>query len=179
MARAISSLPNTVAPDSDYPDGRYKDKVGSNPGTRLNEAMLGDQSQFFAKIMREAGVAFNDLPDSEYNGIQLYQALLGLFGGMRRTIYPIGAWDMDTDAIKIVTATVDMAAFRGASFVILTDAQANAYINGGDSGETKCTIGATSSGFVLARVAGSVFDGTNFNDTGVNRGYIILETYEL
>jgi hypothetical protein len=73
--RAITSLPNTTAPDADFPYGRFKDTVGANPGTRVNESMAGDWAQFFAKIMAEAGITPNGLPDSEYSGWQLFNAL--------------------------------------------------------------------------------------------------------
>jgi hypothetical protein len=179
--RAITSLPNTETPDSDYPYGRLKNTVGANAGTRVNESMVGDWAQFFAKIMDEANITPNNLPDSEYTGFQLYQALLGVFGGMRRTIYEIGAWDMDATAIITVLNTIDITKVRGASFVILNDAQDQVYVNGANlsTGEVDASIGVAATGFVLGRKAGGQFDGTNFNDTGVNRGYIILETYEL
>ena len=75
--RPITSLPNTEAPDADFPGGRLKNTVGANAGTRVNESMVGDWSQFFYKLMNEAGITPNGLPDSEYSGFQLYQALQG------------------------------------------------------------------------------------------------------
>lgn len=74
--RAITSLPNTEAPDADFPGGRLKNTVGANPGTRVNENMVGDWSQFFFKLMLESGSTPNEFPDSEYSGYQLFQALL-------------------------------------------------------------------------------------------------------
>lgn len=76
MARKLEDLTNVNAPDSDYPYGRVKDRVGSsNNGTPVNEALLGDMTQFFAKMMDEADVTPNGLPDNEYSGFQLYEAL--------------------------------------------------------------------------------------------------------
>lgn len=78
MARPIRSLPNTNPPDSDYQFGRLRDNPGDGTGTKVNEAMLGDMKQFFEKLMFDAGIAFNGLPDNSYSGYQLNQAL-GLF----------------------------------------------------------------------------------------------------
>lgn len=177
MAYSITAKPNTTTPDGDFPFGNIKDNDGSNNGTPVNVLTNGDIHQFFAKMAYEAGVTLNDLPDSEYSGWQFYESLLKVFGGLRRVVYSIGAWDMDTDAVLIKNQAVDMDKFRGATFYILSDNQQNAYINGGDLsvGETKCTLGVVSTGFTLTRAAGSTFDGTNFNDIGVNRGYIIID----
>lgn len=76
MARGIQNFPNIVTPDSDYPNGRIKDNPGDATGTPINEYTNGDLQQFFAKIMREAGITPNGLPDNEYSGNQYYQALI-------------------------------------------------------------------------------------------------------
>jgi hypothetical protein len=183
MARAITSLPNTIAPDTDYPGGRLKDKVGSNPGTRVNEPMVGDWSQFFDKIMRETGATYNNLPDNEYTGNQLYEALLNVFGGLRRTVVEIGSWNMDADALKLVNTDVAFSKLRNFSFMILNDAGDNAYFNGttitGVVAQIECAGVASNSGgdvaIQLARTASGLFDSTTFDQTDVNRGYIVIE----
>jgi len=75
MARLIQHLQNTDAPSSDYPYGRVRDNTGSGNGTPANEKALGDIHQFFAKLMDEAGISANGLPDNDYSGFQLYEAL--------------------------------------------------------------------------------------------------------
>jgi hypothetical protein len=72
MARGIQNFPNVTAPDSDYLDGNVKDAPN---GTPVNKLTMSDIWQFFAKMMREAGVSFNNLPDNETNGYQLYESL--------------------------------------------------------------------------------------------------------
>jgi len=67
--------PNVVTPDSDYPYGRTKDDDGSNNGTPLNTLTHGDLHQFFEKLMDEADVTPNGLPDNAYSGFQLFEAL--------------------------------------------------------------------------------------------------------
>jgi hypothetical protein len=79
MARSLASKPNVDAPDYDYPFGRIRDRAGSTPGTPVNEVVYGDFHQFFAKLMDEAGVTANGLPDNDDDGFQLYEALKGEF----------------------------------------------------------------------------------------------------
>lgn len=76
MARGIQNYQNIVAPNSDYPNGRSKNNTGINDGTPMKEETIGDYQQFFAKLMRVSGLAPNQLPDNEYNGLQYYEALL-------------------------------------------------------------------------------------------------------
>jgi hypothetical protein len=173
MARDITVLPNTDAPDTDYPNGRLKDKVGSNPGTRVNEAMVGDWSQFFAKLMRETGATYNNLPDNEYSGQQLYTALLGVFGGLRRTVVEIGSWDMDADQDKIVSTDVPFAQVRLVSFSIIAD-NGTLVIDAGGI----ISSGVDSSGDLqvqMSRGTGTIYDSTGFDDTSINRGYLIID----
>lgn len=76
MAVGIQNYPNINAPDGDYPNGSIKNKDGTSHGTPVNRLTANDMHQFFAKILREAEVEANGLPDSEYVGNQYYQALL-------------------------------------------------------------------------------------------------------
>lgn len=75
MARGLQNMPNIAPADSDYPNGRLKDKTISLPGTPANEFTNGDIFQFFAKMMRDAGIVPNGLPDNEYSGNQYFKAL--------------------------------------------------------------------------------------------------------
>ena len=74
MARNILQLTNVDPADSAYPSGRVRNNPGDNSGTPVNEALLGDMVQFFQKIMVEAGITPNQLPDNEYSGWQLFEA---------------------------------------------------------------------------------------------------------
>lgn len=74
MSRGLENYPNIDPPDSDYPSGRSKDNPGNNTGTPVKELTLGDYQQFFAKLMRIAGITPNNLPDNEYNGFQYVDA---------------------------------------------------------------------------------------------------------
>jgi hypothetical protein len=76
MAYAITDKQNIDAPSADYPFGRPRDKTISVAGTPSNLRTNGDWHQFFAKLMDYAGVTPNGLPDNEYSGFQLMEALL-------------------------------------------------------------------------------------------------------
>lgn len=58
-----------------YPNGRIADNDGSGNGTPINERTSGDIHEFFAKLMRLAGLTYNNLPDNESLGYQLVDAL--------------------------------------------------------------------------------------------------------
>jgi hypothetical protein len=135
--------------------------------------MVGDWSQFFAKLMRETGATYNNLPDNEYSGLQLYTALLGVFGGLRRTVVEIGIWDMDADQDKIVSTDVPFAQVRQVSYTIISDT-GTIVIDGGGIIST----GSDSSGDLqvqMSRGAGTIYDSTAFDDGTINRGYLVIE----
>jgi len=76
MAYSITDKPNTEAPSGDYPFGNIRDKQVSIGGTPVNKLVYADFHQFFAKLMDYAGVTPNGLPDNDYSGWQLMEALL-------------------------------------------------------------------------------------------------------
>lgn len=83
MARSIRKNTNVRPPDSDYTFGAVRDNPGDNTGTRVNERMIGDQMQFFEKLMFDSGLSFNELPENAYSGFQFNQALSALINGRR------------------------------------------------------------------------------------------------
>ena len=76
--RDILNIPNVDGASSDYPNGRIKNKnlTSGAPGTPVVEELYGDIIQFFQKLMIEAGLSPNDIPDNVTNGYQLFQAFL-------------------------------------------------------------------------------------------------------
>jgi hypothetical protein len=102
MIRLVDK-PNTTPPDDDYPFGNIKDNPGNRTGTPLNKLVHADFHQFFEKMFDQSGLVANGLPDNDYNGFQLFEALLAVTnGGYRVKVIPIGAWDMDnTLAINV------------------------------------------------------------------------------
>jgi hypothetical protein len=75
MARAITDLTNIEAPSGNFTKGRVKDNDGTQNGTPNNEKLHGDWTQFFQKLMAEAGITPNGNADDQVNN-QLYDALV-------------------------------------------------------------------------------------------------------
>lgn len=184
MAIKITTKPNTDAASAAYPYGNIRDNTGSNNGTPVNAYVYADFHQFFAKLAAEAGVTLNDLPDNATNGFQYYEALVSLFG-TRQAIINIGSWDMDADSGVQVANTltgVDETNIISVEAMILddTEKQLRPLVSGdGDTGNLQGGIHydngmGSPNEFVLKRTTGGDFDSTNYNDTGVNRGYIIV-----
>tara|TARA_R110002167_G_scaffold110087_4_gene280356 strand:+ start:17891 stop:18430 length:540 start_codon:yes stop_codon:yes gene_type:complete len=73
--RQLVNVPNVDAPDADFPKGRVRDKVGATIGTTYSEILHGDVIQFFQKLVIDAGISENNLPDNVTNGYQLLAAL--------------------------------------------------------------------------------------------------------
>lgn len=74
--RKLIDTPNIEAATTDYPKGRVKDRSGAIPGTTLTELGIGDLIQLFQKLVIDASITENDLPDNVTNGYQLLEALL-------------------------------------------------------------------------------------------------------
>lgn len=76
MAIKLEDKPGVQAPNAAYPFGRPKDNSGSNDGMPLNVLTHGDFHQFFAKMMDDAGISYNGLPDNNTDGFQYWLALV-------------------------------------------------------------------------------------------------------
>lgn len=185
MAIKLSAKPNTEPISGAYPYGAIRDNTGSNNGTPVNKLVYDDLHQFFERMMAQAGITHNGLPDNATNGFQLFTALIALFGG-RRAVVNIGSWDMDTDAsINVANPLtgVDETNITGVTAMILDDDQTSlrsltsgggiaGTIQGGvfyDNG-----IGSPNR-FSLRRTTGGTFDSSSFNNGAINRGFIIVE----
>jgi hypothetical protein len=72
MAIGIANYPNITAASAAYPNGQIKDDPS---GTPVNVLTNGDLQITFDKILREAGVTPNGLPDNETNGYEIFEAL--------------------------------------------------------------------------------------------------------
>ena len=165
--------PNTEAPSSDFPFGNIKDKIGSNPGTPVNKLVYGDMHQFFEKLMSVAGITANGLPESDYAGYQLMDALVGVFGGLRRKVFNIGSWNMNADQDKTVTTDIPFADTRLVSFTIFGDNGSFVISAGGI-----LSVGTDVSGNLqieITRTTGSIYDSSGFENTGINRGYVVVD----
>lgn len=104
MARSIIGKTNTDPAGSysglSYPYGKIRDDSGAGDGTPVNTQVYGDFHQFFAKLMADAGLAFNGQPENATNGFQYNIALNNLmykhFGsGFTFTNSGANVWDND------------------------------------------------------------------------------------
>ena len=76
MAIKLLDKPNTEGISYDYPYGNIKDNPGDNSGTPVNKLVYADFHQFFAKMMAESGIVYNDQPDNATDGFQYWLALV-------------------------------------------------------------------------------------------------------
>jgi len=116
MATGIENYPNISASDSNYPDGNIKDKTVSLPGTPVNKLVYADMHQTLAKILREAHITANGLPDSEYNGYQYYTAMQYLFSNQKRIQFNSASMsgilvDSDYSPLVIITRNAGVGNF--------------------------------------------------------------------
>lgn len=63
-----------------YPNGQIKDNSGPGDGTPVSRLTYSDLHEFFAKLMRMAGLVYNSKYDNETNGFQLVDAMIALAG---------------------------------------------------------------------------------------------------
>lgn len=178
MAIGIENTDNTDLPDSDYPYGKVRDNPGDGSGTPANTKTLGDFHQFFARLLDKAGIVANGLPDNDYSGFQYFEALLELMGGKTKII-EIGDWDMDADSTKIVPHGIaDYTKIRSVRGVFKNDADTVLITIPYVSNTLNDMVGVnsiTASDINLIRTNAGQFDSTNYNSTGFNRGFLIIQ----
>lgn len=174
--RSLSTQENVDAPDGNFIYGRIRDYVLGTPGTPVNEALYGDIHQFFARLMQLSGVTPNNLPDNDYNGFQIFEALTALYP-LRRKVIEIGSWNMDTTSNLGVAHGLDLTKIRNLDVLIQDDTTANRYkLNYSNTGadiEGNFYIQGT-----LVRIFrrnGGLWDNVGYSDTGINRGWIIID----
>ena len=120
MAIRLQDKVNVVAPDANYPYGRIKDNTGSGDGTPVSVNTYGDFHQFFARIMAEAVLTHNSLPDNGTNGFQFYEALktiiskrIGVFSSTDlNAFYHSGIFQVTTSFTNKPTALVGDALLK-------------------------------------------------------------------
>lgn len=187
MALSLASKQNVIAPGGNYPYGDIKDDDGTGNGTPVDRNVYADFHQFFARLMAQAGVTPNNLPDNSANGFQLYQALLNTISTNGPIItLEIGDWNMDSTGSVTVNAPSWLLAgkVRGVlSISILPDADVfiqkgydlkitNSVIQGEVSWGTATPTNPAV--FTLSRINAGFFDAPEFDSTGFNRGFIAI-----
>jgi len=190
MAIKLEDKPNTLAPNADYPYGNIQDNTGSNNGTPVNTLVYADLHQFFAKMMAESGIVYNDQPDNATNGFQYFLALIkvvtdnvNVMGAdslvkLKRKIIDIGEWKMEDNASTTVAHGIaDLSKIRSVEVYIRNNTGTNiiplntAY--NASLGSVQGSVGIVDSTNVsLYRLSGGLFQATSFNSSAYNRGWI-------
>lgn len=173
MALSILAKENVEAASANYPFGSIRDKTLSVGGTPVNRTTYTDMHQFFAKLMNFAGVTPNNLPDNDYSGWQLMEALMTLMGGVKTKILDIGIWNMNSTATIAVAHAglgVPLGQIISIKAMITSDA-GNKYQF--EFGGVTANIDATN--INLERTSGGIFANTDFDGTTLGRGVIIVQ----
>jgi hypothetical protein len=109
MLKIINFDGTVVAPGGDYPWGNIKNKPD---GTKINVKSNADMHQLHQKMMADAGMTPNGLPDNVSNGFQLSDALQILCA--RPDITATSRVNMDGDTITFEkTRTIIYSATTG------------------------------------------------------------------
>lgn len=188
MAIGLQNTDNTEAPSSDYPYGRVKDNPGNQTGTPANRKTLGDFHQFFARLLDQAGIAPNGLPDNDYSGFQYYEALFDvLMGGQKTKEFEIGPWDMQNSVTVAINHGLDLNKIRSVSVIVRNDdnTQNFDFLNRDVANADIFVMRAGAVNIITATqvelirdASGNVngFDNSNFNNTAgaYNRGWITI-----
>jgi hypothetical protein len=98
MARQLSAVPNIDPANSEYPAGKIRDDDPPTDGTPVTEILYGDIIQFFHKLMRLAGVTYNNLSDNETSGFQFITALATYARTLQATDALKGTVELATNA---------------------------------------------------------------------------------
>jgi len=116
MARTLTSIPDTDAPNAEYPSGRIRNEDSPIVGTPVIEELFGDIIQFFHKLIRLGGITLNGLPESETNTFQLIAALQAYIKSVSGSVSAPGVWqsasDAETQAGLLTTKVVTPASLQ-------------------------------------------------------------------
>lgn len=141
MARVLSSIVNTDAPNSAYPSGKIRNKNASaSPavaGTPIVEEIYGDIIQFFYKLARLATIELNNLPDNEVNGFQFLTALDTQIRKIRDEIIgsdsgksPINGANLSASQMLGTNAAKQLISFDAASVLNFINAYTKQQVDG-------------------------------------------------
>lgn len=99
MARQLTAVPDIDSPDASYPAGKIRnDNPPTTDGTPVVEELYGDIIQFFHKLMRLAGITYNDTAENETAGFQFIEALAFYMRSLAATETQKGTSERATNA---------------------------------------------------------------------------------
>lgn len=186
MAINIANKQNVTPAAGDFEFAKIKDETtpGANDGVPINDNVYGDFHQFFAKIIEQAGITYNDLPENLTNGYQYLEALKKLFvqtvpgDQLKTSIINIGDWDMDTDeTVTVAHGLSDHKKIKGINVIIRDDDDAGYHdLSRQVSGEIAGgVVIVNSTNIIIGRITGRGFDNALFDSTSFNRGSVKFE----
>ena len=121
--RKTTAYSNWDGSDSDYIDGKARNKTLSVTGTKWNEELMGDFLQCLLKACRDSGLSDaskNNLADNETNGYELFEALRhGLMQSKQDTMDVVGG-STYTIADDVGTVELNHTGTDGARFTVPT-----------------------------------------------------------
>lgn len=114
--RTLLSATNVDVVTGDFPKGRVRDKVGVTPGTLYEEKLVGDLYQLVQKLIIDAGITENGLPDNVSNGYQILVALNSKIRKRYKIVEKTASYDWSVGSED----EVDFVRYTGTSTVELT-----------------------------------------------------------
>jgi len=197
MAININNKQNVTPAGGDFEFAKIKDETtpGANDGVPVNDNVYGDFHQFFAKIIEQALITYNDLPENLTNGYQYLEALKKLFvqtepGKQLNTkVIDIGDWDMDANGtVAVAHGLSDITKIRNISLTIRNDSGVLIFpwllattTAAGNPTAFGIEVGLTTpfpvdvTNINLSREDSGVYDDIAFNATSFNRGWITVQ----
>ena len=148
MAIGIENYVNIdTSEPAKYPNGAIKDNDGSNNGTPVDRNTYNDLHQVFDKLLRDAGITANGLPESEVDSYQYLFALISFVRGIAALETAAGTAEIATTAEttagtaddKIITPLKLSQAVTGA-WTLRSDTSDISFLGGGGNACTSSNI---------------------------------------
>lgn len=183
MALNLNDVPEYAgrvnAPNADYPGGSFKNEVTpgvSADGTPLEEQWQNDWLGFFQKLLTDAAIVPSGVPDTAVSS-DYFDAAVQLFGAAENiTRIDIGSWNMDTAVNVTIPHGLNIADIREVQVLIINDAGSDLRDITTAAGPIAGAWRIDATDIILARTTGGLFDSVNYDDGGINRGYITIRT---
>ncbi len=149
----------------------------SDPMTSIGDVIIRDGSNNTARL----GIGATDMVLTVSGGVPVWAVIPGL----SETVVEIGDWNMDSSSTKTVSHGIaDFKTIREISVVVRNDADTlyTNFLSTGTTSGAMCgflsTAGITGSTILLERLStvfSGIYDSTDYDSTGYNRGWITIK----
>lgn len=188
MAINIDDKGNVDGPGGDFEFSKIRDdsSPGAGDGTAVNTLVYGDFHQFFAKIIEQALITYNDVPENLTNGYQYLEALKKLFvqtepgNELKTKTFDIGDWDMTSATLITVAHGVDGTKIRTVIVSVQQDTGITSVNPAAvlDNRTTDTKVDWNDTDIRLVSFTAGSYDSTAYDLTPFNRGWITIQ-YEV